>query len=394
VSVYRPKRKDGSHRSEFWHFDFVVRTPAGDSRRFHGSTGQRTRSKAERVENNFRELAATGRFQHTLTMDEAAYRYHYEVAAAQVSGDDTATALAHLCRLVGGDTPLVALDADLIARAARMRSAERVRIKTRGGFNEHGLVSAATVNRQIVEMARRLMHRAKRVWKIPVDTDIDWRELRLPEARRERVLSDRERAAYVAAIREDYRPIIAAYLLTGARKAALCALRKDAVDLDPERGGFTILLKRKRGAEPRRHFMPFTPELRALFAAEMKKSPAPEVFTYEVQRGAKKGMRAPIVYNSIRRVHETARAAAGIPDFRFHDARHDTATRALRTTSNLALVKRMLGHADIASTARYAHVLDDDLRLGMASFSLSRNGPEATRATAADGTSNPQEDVG
>lgn len=374
MSVYRPRRNDGSYRSEFWHFDFVVRTPDGDRRRFHGSTGQRSRSKAERVENQHRERAATGRFGHALTLDDAAYRYHDEIAG-QPSADDTATSLAHLCRLVGGATLLISLDAARIAEASRRRSAERVVVKTREGPRTHGLVSPATVNRQVVEMARRLLHRAKRRWGVPVDVDIAWRSLLLPEAARTRVLTDAERTAYLAAIREDFQPIVTAYLLTGARRAALCGLKKSEVDF--ERDGFTILLKRKSGELPREHFVPFTPALRAIFRAEMGKSPLPVVFTYVRQQGKRKGLREPIGYSSFRKAHEAARIAAGVPEFRFHDARHDTATRALRATKNLKLVQRMLGHADIASTARYAHVLDDDLREGMASFGLSRNSPEA-----------------
>lgn len=57
-----------------------------------------------------------------------------------------------------------------------------------------------------------------------------------------------------------------------------------------------------------------------------------------------------------------AMAKAGIKDFRFHDLRHTTATRLLRQEGNLRMVQKLLRHSDIATTARYAHVLDEDLR--------------------------------
>ena len=47
---------------------------------------------------------------------------------------------------------------------------------------------------------------------------------------------------------------------------------------------------------------------------------------------------------------------AGVQDFRFHDFRHDFATKLLRETGNLKIVQRALNHAEIQSTARYAHV--------------------------------------
>ena len=44
-----------------------------------------------------------------------------------------------------------------------------------------------------------------------------------------------------------------------------------------------------------------------------------------------------------------------------HDRRHHAATTALKTSGNLAVVKQLLGHESIMSTARYAHVSDADV---------------------------------
>ena len=51
--------------------------------------------------------------------------------------------------------------------------------------------------------------------------------------------------------------------------------------------------------------------------------------------------------------------------FRFHDFRHDLGTKLLRETGNLKLVQRALNHADLKTTTRYAHVLDDDVAEAM-----------------------------
>ena len=39
-----------------------------------------------------------------------------------------------------------------------------------------------------------------------------------------------------------------------------------------------------------------------------------------------------------------------------HDLCHSYATRALSSGESLAMIGRLLGHADIASTLRYAHL--------------------------------------
>ena len=56
---------------------------------------------------------------------------------------------------------------------------------------------------------------------------------------------------------------------------------------------------------------------------------------------------------------------AGITDLRIHDLRHTAGTDLLRKTGNLKLVQKMLRHADIRSTLRYAHADDADLRAAL-----------------------------
>ena len=72
------------------------------------------------------------------------------------------------------------------------------------------------------------------------------------------------------------------------------------------------------------------------------------------------------------------RAKAGVKDFRFHDFRHDFGTKLLRDTGNLKLVQRALNHADIKSTLRYAHVLDEDVAAAVERVAKSRVNPRTT----------------
>ena len=47
------------------------------------------------------------------------------------------------------------------------------------------------------------------------------------------------------------------------------------------------------------------------------------------------------------------------------DFRHDLATKLLRQTGNLKTVQKALSHADIKTTTRYAHVLDEEVAAAM-----------------------------
>ena len=53
------------------------------------------------------------------------------------------------------------------------------------------------------------------------------------------------------------------------------------------------------------------------------------------------------------------RARAGLGDVRIHDLRHSYASRALALGEGLTMIGRLLGHADVGSTARYAHLARD-----------------------------------
>jgi site-specific recombinase XerD len=52
----------------------------------------------------------------------------------------------------------------------------------------------------------------------------------------------------------------------------------------------------------------------------------------------------------------TARQRAGLPDLRIHDLRHSFASFLVNAGRSLYEVQELLGHADIRTTARYAHL--------------------------------------
>ena len=92
------------------------------------------------------------------------------------------------------------------------------------------------------------------------------------------------------------------------------------------------------------------------------------MFTYQAQRtrdGRVKGERHPLTCSGVKIAWRRLRKRAGVTGFRFHDFRHDFASKLLRETGNLKLVQRALNHADLKTTTRYAHVLDGEIAEAM-----------------------------
>jgi len=119
-----------------------------------------------------------------------------------------------------------------------------------------------------------------------------------------------------------------------------------------------------------------TPDVAAIL--EPLKDHHPEaVFTYVCRKpraGRRKGQRLPITYAGAKSEWQAHRKRAGVKGFRFHDVRHDMATKLLRSAKgNIKLVSKALNHSDIKTTARYAHVMDDEVADALQKLSKSRN---------------------
>ena len=56
------------------------------------------------------------------------------------------------------------------------------------------------------------------------------------------------------------------------------------------------------------------------------------------------------------------RARAGLDDVRLHDLRHSFASRALALGESLPVIAKLLGHAQIQTTARYTHLTRDAVK--------------------------------
>jgi len=57
----------------------------------------------------------------------------------------------------------------------------------------------------------------------------------------------------------------------------------------------------------------------------------------------------------------TARKEAGLPDLRMHDLRHSAASNMVNSGQSLYIVAKVLGHAQMSTTQRYAHLSNETL---------------------------------
>jgi integrase len=194
--------------------------------------------------------------------------------------------------------------------------------------------------------------------------------LKVP-AERVRELLDDEADKLDAAMRDDYRPFFAFAQATGWRLEE-CFLRWDEVNF-----GTRQITKLGKGGK--RITLTITPTIREILWPLQGQHPE-FVFTYVCQRrgagphaGRIKGRRYPLTYQGVLAYWRRLRDRSGVEQFRFHDFRHDFATKLLRVTGNLRLVQKALGHASIKTTERYAHVLNDEVAEAMERVAESRN---------------------
>jgi integrase len=356
MSVYKPKA------SPFWHFDFQLKR-----RRFHGSTGCRNRRQAEAVERAEREKAKqslkTSSATANLTLDSAAGRYWTEVGQHHVCHKETWTNLERLVAYFGKDKLLADIIDDDIAHLVAWRRGHR-----RWGRKNMQLIAPATVNRSTTEVMQKLFCHARRTWKARFDNEPDWTRhmLREPQERVRELRAD-EAERLEAAARFDYEPFLNFAKASGQRFKECLMLRWSEVD-------WTERLITTKGKGGRVVIIPITPTIASILWPLRGHHPE-RVFTYVAQRtcGERiKGRRYPLTVNGAKAMWRRLRAMARVEGFRFHDIRHDVGTKLLRDTGNLKLVQKALNHADIKTTTRYAHVLDEEVAKALDSFQKSR----------------------
>jgi len=141
--------------------------------------------------------------------------------------------------------------------------------------------------------------------------------------------------------------IIRLLAFTGARKSEIASLRWSEVDLAR---GYLRLGDSKTGAKIIPIGAPACEVLAGVDAIEGSE------FVFPAASGDSH-------FQGVEKVWRKARLAAGFPDLRLHDLRHSFASVGLARGDALPVIGAILGHADVKTTSRYAHLADDPVRL-------------------------------
>lgn len=227
-----------------------------------------------------------------------------------------------------GNVPLSELSPFNVERLKRDRAAEGV--------------APATVNRAVAMLKHFIGLASKWGW-MPADLAISLRTVRLltEPPGRIRYLTEDEAVQLIGALRDDVRAIACTALLTGMRLGELTGLTKNAIDFD---AGLITLTQTKTNRIRR---VPIHQSLAPILRFEMARSTSLFVFTNRHGR--------PHSHRATKIFRDTARHL-GIQDLRFHDLRHDFATKIRLAGAGLDVIATLLGHTTLAMTQRYAHL--------------------------------------
>jgi len=360
MSVYKRAR------SPYYQYDFQI-----DGQQFRGSTEATSERKAREVEKEIKkqkraeldQLKAIG--DAPALIDVAFDRYWTEWGQYRANADDLFRDLGRIQDWLKsqGIQLLTEINDNVIARLVAWR-----RTHYRWDDPEKGLISPAHVNRSTTEVIRRVMVRARDLWKLPLPNMPKWGDHKLKEPEeRVRVLKPHENAALAAVADPDYEELRKFSLASGLRQNENL-LRWKNVDLVS--GQITTI-----GKGGKKVHLPITSTMETILRGRMGHH-REFVFTFVAKRHTdryRKGTRQPITAAGLKSYFRRRKKKAGVEDYRWHDNRHTFATELLRETGNLKLVQRGLNHSRIETTSKYAHVLDDELRVAMEAASQKRD---------------------
>jgi integrase len=207
-------------------------------------------------------------------------------------------------------------------------------------------------NRVIALLSRMFSMAIK--WRMRADNPCKGIE-RNTEHQRRRYLSAAELSRLAAALEElrdqQSANIIRLLLLTGARRGETLQARWDDINL-------ATGVWNKPGSTTKQdsvHTVPLSEAARALLATIQQQVPPNCEWVFPNDNGGHR--------RDVKDAWATACRTARIKGARLHDCRHTFASVLASAGQSLPVIGALLGHATPVTTARYAHLFDDPLRL-------------------------------
>jgi integrase len=142
-------------------------------------------------------------------------------------------------------------------------------------------------------------------------------------------------------------PVVLLALNTGLRRGELLSLNWNDVDFEAK----ALTIQASNAKNGRQRHIPLNAEAWSV------------VTRWREQAGGNHKLFDPA---DIKKGWQALLDAAGIKNFRFHDLRHDFASKLVRAGVDLNTVRELLGHADIKMTLRYSHLCPEGLAAAVA----------------------------
>lgn len=250
----------------------------------------------------------------------------------------------------------------LATAPARVRVAKGAEPKHRdiGADPDAARRRRSTANRVLTVLKAALNHaRAEGKVTCPDDAWKAAKPFREADAAKIRYLLEDEATRLVNACPPDFRALVTAALLTGARYGELAAMR--ATDFDPQSG--TVTIGRSKGGKPRH--VALTDEGRTFFA-QMSAGRPGSALLFQRDRLAKPATRTEAAVwhrgpwqksDQFRLMRDACTAARITPAVSFHELRHSYASRLAQRGVPMGVIAAQLGHSDTRMTEKhYAHL--------------------------------------
>lgn len=335
-------------RGRIWHYEFEI-----DGERYRGTTRQTDKAKARIVEQRKRDDIALGPQERAVTLTEASVAW-WNARGQHLRSEDTVARRLEILRRC--------LDFTLPANAIDTPDVERAMAKRRGEVTHNGrFPTASTVNRDVIDTLRPILNYARKVMKVKGMPEVDWTAVRLAEPKaRVREFT----VAEMAAIRDALKTVphhlaIFDFISTFGVRLREAWFPLDCLDVEGRR----IFLRKRKGGDW--HSIPLDEAWArdlAARAGRAAKARLRYVWFWEERKGAIHELSPTSFQSYMKGVLKDLKIRDARPA---HDLRHHAATQYVRRTGSLAGAKRLLGHENIATTSRYAHASEDDVRTGL-----------------------------
>lgn len=196
--------------------------------------------------------------------------------------------------------------------------------------------------RKYASLISHLYKTARQQWRMEVHNPVAG-EIKLPSngKPRDRRLQGNEAALLLNNLQGETKAIFELAIETGMRRSEMLSLEWCNVDLKKL---VAVLTDTKNGES--RAVPLSTTAIRVLRG---------------LQRGIGEGKVFTITQSQLRDTWEAARTAAGIPDIRLHDLRHEAASRLFEKGLNVMEAASVTGHKTLSMLKRYTHLNPTDI---------------------------------